>query len=149
MNQPTPQLPPRLQDIVEDFSLCEGEEKLELLLEYAEKMPPLPPHLNRETDFEQVHECMTPVFVHAEMENGGLVFYFDIPPESPTVRGFASLLAEGLRGASPEQVLAVPYTFFQQMGLHTVLSGQRMNGLHAILAYLKRLASQQIEQTQS
>lgn len=33
-------LPPRLQKIVEEFGEAEGQEKLELLLEYSEKMPP-------------------------------------------------------------------------------------------------------------
>ena len=144
MTQIAQAIPPRLQEIVEEFGLCEGQEKLELLLEYSEQMPPLPDWLDRETNMDQVHECMTPVFVHAEKKDGGMYFYFDIPPESPTVRGFASILAAGLNGATPEQVLSIPPTFFQQMGLNSVLTTQRLNGLHAILAYLKRLASQQI-----
>ncbi|MEI2608355.1 MAG: hypothetical protein V9G20_06960 [Candidatus Promineifilaceae bacterium] len=36
----TEQLPERLQEIVADFSYCQGQEKLEYLLEYAEKLPP-------------------------------------------------------------------------------------------------------------
>jgi cysteine desulfuration protein SufE len=93
---------------------------------------------------EQVHECMTPVCIHAELENGGMHFYFDIPPESPTVRGYAALLGEGLQGVTPEEVLAVPADFYQEMGLHTVLSYQRLNGIMAILAYLKKLAAKQL-----
>jgi len=45
-----------------------------------------------------------------------------------------------LRGASPEQVLSVPSDFYQQMGLQSVLSSQRMNGMAAIVAHIKRLA---------
>jgi len=87
---------------------------------------------------------MTPVFVHAERENGGMVFYFDIPPESPTVRGYASLLSEGLHGATPEQVIGVPNDFYLKMGLHKVLTTQRLNGIGAILAYIKRLATREL-----
>jgi cysteine desulfuration protein SufE len=137
-------VPPRLQEIMEEFSWAEGREKLELLLEYSEKMPPLPDWLNRDTNMEQIHECMTPVFVHAENEDGGMRFYFDVPPESPTVRGYAAILGEGLQGATPEEVLAVPGSFFQTMGLHKVLTMQRLNGISAILAYIKRLATQQL-----
>jgi cysteine desulfuration protein SufE len=140
------ELPARLQEIIEDFSWVEGQEKLELLLEYSENMPPLPDWLDKETNMDQVHECMTPVFVHAEHENGGMHFYFDVPPESPTVRGFAAILGDGLDGVSPEGVLAVPGNFYQQMGLHKVLSVQRLTGIGAILAYLKRLATQQLSQ---
>lgn len=144
MNDTANAIPPRLHEIVEEFSWVEGQEKLELLLEYSERMAPLPDWLNKETNMEQVHECMTPVFVHAEMEDGGMIFYFDVPPESPTVRGYAAILGEGLRGATPEEVLQVPNNFFQEMGLHRVLTTQRLNGITAILAYLKRLAGQQL-----
>ncbi len=143
MSETNGAIPPRLQEIIETFGESEGEDKLELLLEYSEKMPPLPDWLNKETNMEQVHECMTPVFVHAEVENGGMVFYFDISPESPTVRGFAAILGEGLRGLPPAQILAVPNDFFQAMGLQKVLSYQRLRGITAILVYLKRLAKEQ------
>jgi cysteine desulfuration protein SufE len=109
-------------------------------------MPPLPEWLDKDTHMEQVHECMTPVFVHAERKNGGMLFYFDVPAESPTVRGYATILGEGLQGASPQEVLAVPVNFYQEMGLHTVLTMQRLNGIGAILAHIKRLAKQELGQ---
>jgi cysteine desulfuration protein SufE len=145
MSQTEPTIPARLQQIVDEFSWCEGQEKLELLLEYAEKMPPLPEWLSKDTTMEQIHECMTPVFVHAEVVDGGMTFYFDVPPESPTVRGYATILAEGLRGATPAEVIRLPANFYQQMGLHKVLTSQRLNGIQAILSHLKRLASMMLE----
>ncbi len=138
-------IPPRLQEIIDDFGWAEGREKLELLLEFSEQMPPLPDWLNRDTNMEQVHECMTPVFVHAEKKNGGMHFYFDVPPESPTVRGYAAILGQGLDGATPEQVIALPGNFYIEMGLHKVLTTQRLNGIGAILAYIKRLATKELE----
>jgi cysteine desulfuration protein SufE len=140
MSDETNNIPPRLAEIIEEFSWLEGQDKLELLLEYSEKMPPLPDWLNKETNMEQIHECMTPVFVHAEQENGGMVFYFDIPAESPTVRGYAAILGEGLHGSTPDEVLKIPPDFYQRMGLHKMLTTQRLRGIGAILAYLKRLA---------
>lgn len=71
-----------------------------------------------------------------------MFFHFDIPPESPTVRGFAVIAGEGLDGATPEEVLAVPNAFFREMGLDGVLSQQRLGGMAAILAHMKRLAVQ-------
>lgn len=135
-------LPKNLQAIVEDFALCEGREKLELLLQYAENLPPLPQRFAADrAGMEQVHECMSPVFVAAERTpSGGIHYYFDIPPEAPTVRGFAAILGEGLNGQLPQVILQVPNDFFTQMGLEKVLSSQRLNGIGAILAHLKRLA---------
>jgi cysteine desulfuration protein SufE len=134
-------LPPRLQEIIEDLKLCEGEEKLEMLLDFSDRMPPLPERLESlRASMERVDECMTPVLAHAEMEDDGLHFYFDIPPEAPTVRGYAAILSEGLRGSTPQQVMALPNTLLHDTGLQHVIGPQRLNGMAALLAYLKRLA---------
>ena len=101
-----PPLPARLQNIVEDFALCEGKEKLELLLQFSEQLPPLPERLSAHKDqMEPVPECMSPVFAHAEVEAGRFQFFLDVPAEAPTVRGFAAILSLGLAGATPQQIL--------------------------------------------
>jgi cysteine desulfuration protein SufE len=139
------EMPARLKEIIEDFQLSEGREKLELLLQFAEQMPELPNWLERDrSQMEFVPECMTPVYVQAETDGGRMTFYFDVPDESPTVRGYAALMGDGLRGATPAQVLSIPGDFYQQMGLDKVLSHQRLNGINAILAHMKRLALQAI-----
>ncbi|NKQ35527.1 MAG: SufE family protein [Chloroflexi bacterium] len=135
------QLPEKLEEIVEDFSFLEGREKLEYLLEFAESLPPLPHWLEgKQADMDQVHECMTPVFIYPERQDGRIFFHFDIPAESPTVRGFASILQQGLSWTAPEAVQAIPFDFYRQMGLQDVLSGQRLNGISAMLTHLKKLA---------
>lgn len=141
---PDSSLPPRLAEIVEDFKLAEGREKLELLLDYSGRMPPLPERFKGHSDMESVPECMTPVFVHGELQDGGMQYYFDVPEESPSVRGYAALISDGVNGSTPEQILAIPGDFYLDMGLQGVLSGQRMNGLRAILAYIKRLAKREL-----
>ncbi len=134
-------LPHKLQEIVEDFSFCEGQEKLEYLLEFAESLPALPDWLaGKQNEMDEVHECMTPVFIYPEKQDGKLFYHFDIPPEAPTVRGFASVLQQGIGWTTPEQVLAVPNEFYLQMGLQDVLTGQRLNGISAMLAHMKNLA---------
>jgi cysteine desulfuration protein SufE len=134
-------LPARLQAIVEEFQDAEGREKLDLLLEYAESLPPLPDWLaEQHNDMDQVHECMTPVFVYAEQNDGRMQFYFDVPPESPTVRGYAALMADGLNGVTPDEIMTVPGDFFNAMGLQQVITFQRIKGISAILAHMKRLA---------
>jgi len=138
------QLPPRLQQIVEDFELCEGREKLELLLYYANNLPPLPERFQGHNDMEQIHECMSPVFVHGELNNGVMEYFFAVPAESPSVRGYAALLAEGVNGLKPEQVLAIPNDFYYAMGLQTVLSSQRLNGMRAMVAFIKQLAQREL-----
>ena len=134
-------LPQRLQELVEDFSYCQGQEKLEYLLEISESLAPLPAWLiSQKESMDEVHECMTPVFIYADKQDGRLFYHFDIPPESPTVRGFAATLQQGIDGSTPEQVQAIPNDFYLQMGLQEVLTGQRLFGISAILAHMKALA---------
>jgi cysteine desulfuration protein SufE len=88
-----------------------------------------------------VPECMTPVFLYGEKgSDGGIQFYFDIPPQSPTVRGLASLLANGLNGSKPEEILSVPADFFLPMNLQDTISQQRINGFIGVLAHMKQTA---------
>ena len=139
-------IPPKLQEIIEDFEISEDREKLELLLYYAENMPPLPESVQGNHDqMDQVQECMTPVFVQSKVENGKIYFFFDAPAQSPTVRGYAALLAEGVNGSTPAEVLEIPADFYLDMGLEKVLTQQRLNGITAILAHMKRLALQSME----
>lgn len=136
------ELPESLQGIIEDFSFLVGQEKLEYLLEFCENLRPLPDWLKNKRDaMDHVHECMTPVFVYAEKrDDDGLVYHFDISPEAPTVRGYASILQQGLEGASAEEVQSVPNEFYLDMGLQQVITGQRLNGMSAMLSHMKKLA---------
>ena len=137
------QLPQRLQEIIDDFAALEGQEKLEYLMELSEQLPPLPEWLAaRRDEMDMVHECMTTVFVHATRDDDGrLTFYLDVPPESPTVRGYASILQQGLEGVTLPELLAVPTEFYLGLGLQQVLSGQRLTGIGAILAHIKRVGA--------
>ncbi len=135
-------LPTNLQEIVEDFASMSREEKLETLIAYAETFPPLPERFTDQRDkMEAVPECMTPVFLIAEKdENDGLTFYADIPPQSPTVRGLATILLNGLNGSTPEEILSVPADFYLPMNLQETISGQRLNGFVGVLAHMKHIA---------
>jgi sulfur transfer protein SufE len=54
------------------------------------------------------------------------------------VRGFISLLARTLDGASPEEVARVPDDLLDQLGLAEALGMTRTQGLTAILHRIKR-----------
>jgi len=143
-------LPPKLQEIVDDFASMSREEKLETLIAYAEAFPPLPERFKEERDkMETVPECMTPVFLIGEQAlDGGITFYLDIPPQSPTVRGLASILSNGLNGSMPEEIISVPADFYLPMNLQEAISGQRLNGFAGVLAHMKHVAVTIIEKLQ-
>jgi len=135
-------LPANLQEIVDDFAGMSREEKLETLIAYAETFPSLPERFTDQRDkMEAVPECMTPVFLIAEKdEKNGLTFYADIPPQSPTVRGLATILLNGLNGSTSEEILTVPADFYLPMNLQEAISGQRLNGFVGVLAHMKHIA---------
>ncbi len=141
-------LPARLQEIVDDFATMSREERLETLLAYAESFPDLPERIRSQFDsMEDVPECMTPVRLLAErQDDGGLIYHFDIPPQSPTVRGLASLLANGLNGCQPEEILSVPADFYLPMKLEEAITQQRITGFVGVLAHMKHIALQMMQQ---
>jgi cysteine desulfuration protein SufE len=136
-------IPSRLQEIVDQFASAPRELRVQALLEYANRVPPLPEEFaDHRERLEQVHECQTPFFLASQTDAEGRVhIWFDCPPEAPTVRGFAGILHAGLEGETADAILAVPSDFYRNMGLSEVVSVLRLRGMGAILARLKRQLS--------
>ncbi|OZD03768.1 cysteine desulfuration protein SufE [Rhodococcus sp. 06-235-1A] len=131
-------LPESLSEIVEDFAAVEGQDKLQLLLEFSRELPPLPEHLAQDA-MEPVPECQSPLFLSVEAGDPARIrLYFSAPPEAPTTRGFASILAQGLDGLSAQEILDVPDDFYSALGLSDAVSPLRLRGMSAMLARIKR-----------
>jgi cysteine desulfuration protein SufE len=131
--------PAKLQEIITHFREATPRERLEYLLEYAMDLADLPERLAVKRDqMEQVHECQTPVFLHTEYNNGAVEFFLDIPRESPTVRGYAAILVEGLQHSKAQQVLDTPEDVYMLLGLQEAITPQRLRGLHSLMVYMKK-----------
>lgn len=131
---------PPLQRIVDLFASAPRDLRVQALLEYSRKVPPLPPQYAEHHDaLERVEECQTPFFLITELSDDDRVnLFFDVPAESPTTRGFAGILYDGLNGASADEVLSTPNDFYVKMGLGEAISSLRLRGMGFILARLKR-----------
>src|SRR5919205_3668251 len=138
-------MPEKLAAIVEEFASAPRDVVLEMLLEFSDAVPPLPAEMAGHDGMEQVPECQTPFFLKAEVQPDRTVrSWFDCPPEAPTTRAFAGILAEGLSGASADEVLAVPNDLYQRMGLAAAISPLRVRGGSAILNRLQRQVRDQL-----
>lgn len=138
-------LPPKLARTVQLFQGAPKDLKLQALLEYSRKVPDLPQRYAADRSaLERVPECQTPFFLAVDVDEAGVHIAFDCPPEAPTTRGFAGILADGLDGARPDEVLAVPDDFYVAMGLDEAISTQRLRGMTAIMARLKRQVRDQL-----
>lgn len=131
---------PSLATLIPRFQAADRTTRLETLLDYATKLPPLPERYEAEKALghNRVHECQTPVFLWVEVENGAVHLHADVPREAPTVRGFISLLARSLDGASREDVARVPDDLLDQLRLTETIGMTRTQGLTAILGRIKR-----------
>jgi cysteine desulfuration protein SufE len=107
------------------------------LLDHARRLPELPDGLTAE-DMEQVVECQSPFFFAVELGDDGVRAHFTVPEEAPSTRGFASVLAEGIEGASAEEVLAIPDDLYRHLRLDAVVTEQRLGGMEAVVRRLKR-----------
>jgi cysteine desulfuration protein SufE len=140
-------LNPRLQEIADDFTSMPDKDRLQLLLEFSQELPPLPERYAAHRDrMEPVPECQTPLFLAVEVAPDEVVhLFFDAPAEAPTTRGFASILHAGLDGLAADEVLATPAEFSSRLGLADLVSPLRLRGMAAMLARIKRQVREQRE----
>jgi len=127
-----------LDEIVAELSEADRQERIELLIDFAKNLPPLPDRLIAHKDAShRVEECQSPVYLFVELEGDCVQLFADAPIEAPTVRGFVALLVEGLNGATVEQVLQVRDSLIEQIGLPEILGMLRVRGLSGVLRRLK------------
>jgi cysteine desulfuration protein SufE len=135
-------LPPALEEIAEDFSSASSPEKLQLLLEFSDDLPQLPErYAGHDELLERVDECQSPLFLVVEVADDAdrsVHLFFHAPAESPTTRGFAGILHEGLDGLPAADVLAVPDDAPYRFGLGEAVSPLRLRGMVAMLSRIKR-----------
>ena len=130
--------PAPLAEVVSEFAEVTGQDKLILLLEFANDLPALPADLT-EAAMEPVPVCQSPLFLHVDAADPERVrLYFSAPAEAPTTRGFASILAAGLDGQPAADILAVPDDFYSELGLAALISPLRLRGMSAMLTRIKR-----------
>ncbi|MEW6154206.1 MAG: SufE family protein [Actinomycetota bacterium] len=137
---------PPLQRIVDLFAGAPKDLRVQALLEYSRKVPPLPERYADHPELlEAVPECQTPFFLATELDADQRVrLHFQVPAEAPTTRGFAGILHEGLDGTTADEVLGTPDDFYLKMGLGEAISSLRLRGMSAILGRLKRQVREQV-----
>ncbi|GAA4264853.1 SufE family protein [Frondihabitans peucedani] len=132
-------LPEALAEIRHDFLDLGVKDRLQLLLEFSNELPELPARYADHPDLlEQVVECQSPVFIFVEIDDGLVHLYATAPRESPTTRGFASIVAQGLDGLTVDEALGVPDDYPQTIGLVEAVSPLRIRGMTALLGRAKR-----------
>lgn len=129
----------RVAAVIEDFQSLEGNDRIQMLLEYSEALPELDPRFGENPELlERVEECQSPVFIAVEGDVNLIKLHFSAPREAPTTRGFASALNSALNGLSASEILGVSDEFPTQLGLDSLISPLRVRGMRGMLARIKR-----------
>lgn len=127
------------QQIISAFAEVPKSSRLELLLEYANALPTLPDRYADHPELlERVEECQSPVFLFVEVFDSKVRIFLTAPLESPTTRGFASLLQLALDGGEIDDVAGFSDQFINELQLTELVSPLRIRGMHGMLARIKR-----------
>ena len=133
----------QLADLSADFAELSVQNRLDLLLEFADALPEVPERLVGHPDLlERVEECQSPVFLLVEISDGIVTIHFTVPREAPTTRGFASILHSLLNGRTVQEVLAASDSIPDSLSLSDAVSPLRLRGMRGMLVRIKRQVEQ-------
>lgn len=130
----------KLEQLFQEFGELEPRERLELLIEFSETLSELSDErASTPVPAEcRVVECQTPVDLWVDVVEGAVHVEALVPRQSPMVRGLVALLIEGIDGAPPADVLAMPDDILVPLNLAEVLGMVRQRGARGLVANIKR-----------
>lgn len=130
----------RIDQIIDEFADLDGREKLELLIDFANRLPPLTAAYQelRDQNTGRVHECQTPVYLWPEIRDDRMTLIAEVAEEAPTVKGFVSILAEAVADRPRVEAAQLPDNLLERIGLTDVLGMMRSRGLQAIAGRVRR-----------
>ena len=138
------EMPQALQDIVDDFAFLDRMDRMQLLLEYADRFEEVPPEV-AERPFDEEHHverCESQAYVwEVPRDDGTLKYYFAVEnPQGISARAWAVILDETLSGQPPDQVLATPAdVLFKLFGNDMSMGkGEGLMGMLGKLQYFTR-----------
>src|SRR5918998_5532349 len=99
MSTEATEIPAGIQKILRRFATLSPDLTRQALVQYANKLPPLPEHL-RGVDLEQyrVHECQTPVAIFPEVMDGKMYYHAEVPRESAAIRALLAMIFDAVNG---------------------------------------------------
>lgn len=126
-------------EVIEELNSVEARDRLELLIDYSNELPPLPERYSDHPDLlERVEECQSPVYLFVEVNQSIVSIFLTAPKEAPTTRAFASILHKALDGQTASDVLNFDDDFPNHLGITQLVSPLRMRGIRGMLSRIKR-----------
>jgi len=122
-------------EIIDEFSgLDDWMDKYQMLIDMASSVPKLDERYK--TDDNLIEGCQSRVWLHAYVDEEGLVRY-EAESDALIVGGIVALLIRVLSGHNAKEILESELYFIDSIGLHEHLSPTRSNGLVAMVKQMR------------
>lgn len=123
--------------IIEDFEVFgDWMEKYEYIIQLGKDLPLIDPKYK--TDDNLIRGCQSKVWLHAELQEGKLVFSAD--SDAVITKGLVGLVIQVLSNQTPKDIAEAEIYFIDAIGLTSHLSPTRSNGLLSMLKQIKLYA---------
>jgi sulfur transfer protein SufE len=138
-------IPAPLETVLADFDFVDRAERIELLIEAADRFEEVPPRIAERPFSEENHvqHCESEAYVWAEDNpDGTLKFFFAVEnPQGISAKSWAVIMDETLSGQPLEQVAAVDaQTVFRIYGKDLSMGkGQGLTGMLSHVTHAARL----------
>lgn len=120
--------------IIEEFSLFdEWMDKYQYIIDLGKELPLIEETHRKEENL--VKGCQSRVWLHADRENGHVVFKAD--SDAIITKGIIALLIRVLSHQKPEDIAGAELYFIDRIGLREHLSMTRSNGLLSMIKQMK------------
>jgi len=125
------------KEIIEDFDLFEDwMQRYEFIIDTGKSLPLISDQ--NKSDDNLIKGCQSKVWIHADYENGKLIFSAD--SDAILTKGIISLLLRVYSQQTPKDILEADPFFIDEIGLKEHLSPTRANGLLSMIKQIKLLA---------
>ena len=134
--------PEKLQDFIDTISLLPDEsERINILIDYAEKFKEVPPEVAEKPypEKNKVPFCESGAFVWTKKQNDNtLKLYFSVEnPQGISAKALAAILDKTLSGETPENIINIDEDIVNKI-FGSSLSTRKNMGLTGIIRMIKR-----------
>jgi cysteine desulfuration protein SufE len=125
------------EEIVDEFSMFdEWEERYQYVIDLGRSLPLIDPEYKTENNI--IKGCQSKVWLHAEQNDGNVVFTAD--SDAILTKGLIAIMIRAFSNQKPEAILEANTDFIDEIGLKEHLSATRANGLVSMIKQIKMYA---------
>jgi len=125
------------EEIVEEFSLFENKDDIyNYIIELGKNLPAFPEEHRKDDNL--IKGCQSKVWIFPTMQAGSMHIHGD--SDSTLVKGLVSLVLRVYSDRQPNEIVSNDLFFIDQIGLKSLLSMNRANGLASLVKQIKLYA---------